>query len=214
MARTLKIMIAIAGLAVGCARPHGLADTPSPKPEGEAAGAEAKPEGEAADEGAIEAMVFPTSARAGEGRPEPDALSVRVWAPTPIGALREDAREAYRIVLQAENDSERAIDVHPAWARTRIHRRDRIVEGCLSEPVEVPETAAVGREGALFVSLPAPCALDEPGRYEVFVDLSIGARFGAEDSIVRTGRTEIRVDRSLEDFRGDELPPVTPEEAD
>ena len=224
MARKLMMLFSIVGLAAGCARPHGLSDSPAPKPaegaelertelesaeEGKAGQAEPAVVGEAAEEGAVEAMVFPSSARVDEGQPRTDALRVQTWAPTPIGVLREDARESYRIVLQAENVSQGAVEVHPAWARARIHRRDRIVEGCLGEPVQVPETSAIGPEGSLFVSLPSPCALEEPGRYEVFVDLSIGVPFGADATAVRSARTEVVVRRGLEAFRGEDLPPLT-----
>lgn len=195
---TRKLWITLAVLGAACGGPEGREEATTGKAEGT---------------GGAEALVFPASARVGGGElPGGEALQVRVWAPTPIGALREDALDAYRIVVQAENTSFDPIDVHPAWARARIHRNDRIVEGCLGEPVAVPETSGIAPQGALFVSLPAPCALEEPGDYEAFVDLSIGAPFGADGSAVRTARTEIVVDGSLEPFRGDELPPVTEEE--
>lgn len=194
---TLTLVLATAGLlATACGS--------EPNVEGSVAG---KPEGT----GGAEALVFPASARvdADEGRRPEGELQMRVWAPTPVGALREDALEAYRVVLEAENTGGEPLTIDSAWARARFESADQGAFACVGAPVAVPDTSAVAGGGSLFVSLPAPCALETPGRYGVFVDLSIGAPFGSDGARVRSARHEITVDDALPPFRGDELPPLS-----
>ncbi|UJR79316.1 hypothetical protein [Sandaracinus amylolyticus] len=194
-----KTILTLAVLAAACGGHDGAnAEVVAGKPDEPSAGAEA--------------MVFPASAAVGgEGARRPgDGIALRVWSPTPIGALHQDALEAYRVVLEAENTSGQDLVVASSWARTRIQRANgEAIEGCLGAPVAVPDTAGVAPGGSLFVSLPAPCALEGGGRYRVFVDLSLGARFGESAESVRSAQHDIVVNTSLPPFRGDDLPPIS-----
>ncbi|AKF08075.1 hypothetical protein [Sandaracinus amylolyticus] len=193
-----KTILMLAMLAIACGGHDGAnAGVAAGKPDEPSAGAEA--------------LVFPASAAVGEegARRPGDGVALRVWSPTPIGVLSADALEAYRVVLEAENTGGQDLSVASSWARTRIQRANGdAIEGCLGAPVAVPDTAAIAPGGSLFVSLPAPCALESGGRYQVLVDLSIGARFGENAESVRSARHEIVVNTELPPFRGDELPPI------
>jgi hypothetical protein len=191
--------LAVALVTAACGRGDDAAAArgPVPKPDGLAAGGEA--------------LVFPEDARADPQRARADVggLAVRAYAPSPVGLVTAENRDLYRVVLQAENVSDGPIVLSPAWASVRLERGGQPLGGCEGAAIEVPPGTAVAPGGALFVSLPAPCAIEAPGQYELVVELSMGAppdTRGAQ--LRRTATTSLVVDERLPVFRAEELPPL------
>jgi len=166
--------------------------------------------GKPTDEVGGETLVFPARAALPEARgraPEPGSLELRVYNASPVGVIEEAAVDAYRIYVEAENVSDAAVSLQPAWVRAVVTHEGAALAGCAGEPIPVREAGAVGTSGALFVSVPLPCALGE-GEYEVAVTFSVGAPPGDERaSLERTLRSELAVDASLPPYDAGWIPP-------
>lgn len=185
-----------AGLALaGCGGADASRDVASGKPDEEVGG---------------EGLVFPSSQALVTWRgsaPDPDALELRVYNASPVGVIGAESLDAYRIYLEAENVSDAPVALEPAWVRAVVTRGATALPGCAGDAIPVRDGGAVGTSGALFVSVPLPCALDE-GVYEIAVSFSVGAPPGDERAAVeRTLRTELTVDAELPPYDAGWIPP-------
>lgn len=158
-----------------------------------------------------EALVFPASAALPESRgeaPTPGDVELRVYHASPVGPISGDALAAYRIYVEAENVGAAPITLEPAWVRAAVERNGAPVPGCEGEPSPVRDGDAVGTGGALFVSVPLPCALDD-GEYRVEVDFSVGAPPGEPGATLqRELSSSLSVDGSLPAFQAGWMPPA------
>jgi hypothetical protein len=182
---TLAILACLGGLSTACGHASDGREVPSPKPNAVEGG---------------EILIFPAEAALpqAEGLP-PTARSVemRIYNASPVGIIDEEARHDYHVYAEIENVGDQPLAIQPAWVRARVLSRGAPVEGCTGEPVSLDDDAALGTSGALFVSVPLPCALDR-GRYRVEVELTLGAPPGSDDAVVhRRLRAPLVVDASL-----------------
>ncbi len=162
------------------------------------------------DEMGGEALIFPASAALPEEEgalPSPQAIELRAYSVSPVGPIREEAQAEYRIYLEVENTGDIPLRLTPSFVRAVVMQSGVPVPGCVGDVLAVRDHAAIGTSGALFVSVPLPCAL-EAGRYDLDLTLSVGAPPGTEDAIEeRHLRTGLVVDAALPPYTSGFLPP-------
>lgn len=173
------------------------------------AGAES---GKPDDERGGETLVFPVSAERSSARgdePSRGAVELVLYNPSPIGPLSEAALRGYRVYAEIENVGDEPLALTPAYVRAVVTENGLARAGCAGDAIRVTSESAVATGGSLFVSVPLPCALEEPGDYEVAITYSAGAPPGEEGTTLeRTLSTPLRVDGTLPPFEPGELPPV------
>jgi hypothetical protein len=157
-----------------------------------------------------EALVFPASAALPEDEgvlPAAHAIELRAYSVSPVGPIREEARTDYRIYIEVENTGDVPLRLTPSFVRAIVMQGQVPVSGCVGETLAVRDHAAVGRSGALFVSVPLPCTL-EAGNYDLDLTFAVGAPPGLGDAIVeRNLKTELIVDATLPPYASGFLPP-------
>lgn len=139
--------------------------------------------------------------------PSPNAIELRAYNVSPVGPISERARADYRIYLEVENIGDAALRLTPSFVRAMVLEDGELVSGCMGEILAVRDRGAIGTSGALFVSVPLPCAL-EAGDYEIDVTFSVGAPPNTDDVIAtRSLRTTLVVDDALPPYATGFLPP-------
>jgi hypothetical protein len=113
----------------------------------------------------------PTRARAAT----PADLDVRASAESPVGPMPSEQADALPIGLTVRNRSADAILLEAPHVSVDVYRAGRAVPGCDGAPVaiELPPVLAPSASVSAHASL--PCALTEPGDYDVVTELVVGA---------------------------------------
>jgi hypothetical protein len=157
-----------------------------------------------------EALVFPSSSALPEeeGRlPSPDVIELRVYSVSPVGPIREASLSEYRIYVEAENTGDVPLRLDPSFVRAMVMQDQVPLSGCVGETLTIRDRAAIATSGALFVSVPLPCAL-EGGEYDLDIAFSVGAPPDTEGALAqRNLRTRLIVDDSLPPYTTGWLPP-------
>lgn len=167
--------------------------------DGETSGA-AEPDGTSGAEAVALAPAGAPTVRARPARTSDVAL--RVLGPRHVGPIDAEATRAYPLGIEIRNLSSAPISIAPALIHVSVFHRSLLVEGC-SDPAPRPIGAdaplAAGVSARVAISL--PCALPEPGRYEILVVLmteapaSMGAALAVDARASASMR--LRVDAGL-----------------
>jgi hypothetical protein len=199
-----RFFAALALAVGGCGGAHGEDDPAAGKPT--AAGGE---------------QGYVTSAST-EARPGPlpgaarparaDDLSLRTFGASPIGPLLEENRADYVIHVAVQNASPDPIILGSLRLHASVYRNELLVDGCGAEPAALVQGApdVIGPGATMVLAQPMPCALTEPGDYEVISVVMVGAPTDAAPGIDpalrfhRWASAPLTVDADLPPYRADQ----------
>ncbi|MDQ3035056.1 MAG: hypothetical protein M3Y87_21795 [Myxococcota bacterium] len=124
-------------------------------------------------------MTSDSSARdapATEARPaRPDDLALRASAESPIGPVLPAQLDEYAVELVVRNRSDQPIALGSPHVTVEVWQNARALDECAADPrpIDLPPVLGPGASVAAHVRL--PCALIDPGDYDVIAVLVVGA---------------------------------------
>ncbi|MDQ3038171.1 MAG: hypothetical protein M3Y87_37610 [Myxococcota bacterium] len=136
---------------------------------------------------------------------------LRAFGESPIGPISEEARGAYELTVEIRNRSDAPIRVDPAFLHVSLYRGGLLIAGCNEPNPRVLEIGhAIAPGASEFVSGPLPCAVTDPGRYDVVVVLITGQE--AEPGVIEpvnartSASAQLVVDDALPPYAGTQPP--------
>lgn len=144
---------------------------------------------------------------------QPDDLELRASAESPVGAVLETQLDAYAVELAVRNRADEPIALDSPHVSVEVWQGARAVAECTSGPtaIELPPVLGPGASVATHVRL--PCALPEPGDYDVITVLVVGA--GDDVQAVspvdtrRSASTRLTIDDDFGPYGSAVVPPAT-----
>ena len=107
-------------------------------------------------------------------QPRDRDIIVQTSAATPVGPIHADRAHDYPIRVTLVNASRDAIETWAVWVRASVYRDGQPIAGCASNAERAPATPrTLGPGESVVVAVPLPCALEEPGSYEMVGDVDV-----------------------------------------
>jgi hypothetical protein len=127
--------------------------------------------------------------------------------PSPVGPISAEAAGSYPISLRLNNAGDTPLAMTHLAVAVQVMRDDEVVEGCAEnnslQPSEGPETLPAGESHVYTVGL--PCALTEPGEYQVRAYMSLDERESGEELTISEetlhGAFYLKVREEMEPFQ-------------
>lgn len=137
-----------------------------------------------------------------------DDVAVRVQAPTPIGPVAAAIAHTYPARVEVRNTSGDRVSIERMWLHASVYRDGYLVGDCGDEDAELVTSQRTELDpGQSYVIMHGlPCALSEPGRYELASVVMVGmppeaAGLEHELGFQKAVRTALEIDASLPEFQ-------------
>ena len=136
-----------------------------------------------------------------------DDVEVRVEAPTPIGPVAAATAHTYPARVEVRNTSVDRVSIERMWLHASVYRDGYLVGDCGEEEAELVTTRRTELDpGQSYVIMHGlPCAIAEPGRYELASVVMVGmppdaAGLEHELGFQKAVRTALEIDAGLPAF--------------